>query len=301
MELWRTAANPWNQEVLIGISWDLMWAAAIAGVLFVVGHAIWVKTLAPADHGGDVDEAAAPSLPARILRHTFSARAFHWLMAIAMFALLITAFFPVLGIQFPWVTIHWIAGVLLMITVAWHIIQATFWQDLWSMWIGKEDIEAGKREVARFFGKEAGPGKKAAKYPLDHKLYHHVIVVVTFGAIVTGVLMMFRVDTWFWARNPYILSDATWGWVYVIHGLSGVALITLVMSHSYFAIRPEKWWITMSMINGYVSRKDYLSHHDPERWMGDGAPPSKGSFAGAGSGGTGALATSEPRAKEPPA
>ena len=61
-----------------------------------------------------------------------------------------------------------------------------------------------------------------------------------------------------------------WGVVYVVHGLSGVALISLVIAHIYFAIRPDKWWITMSMFNGFVNRKDYLEHHDPERWAGDG-------------------------------
>lgn len=269
MELWRRAANPWNQEVLIGISFDLMWAALIAGIVFVTGHALWVRSLATANGHGD-DAPAPPGLPMRILRHTFSARAFHWLMAISMFALLITAFFPWAGIQFPWVTIHWLAGVLLILTVVYHIIHSTFWQDFWSMWVGKDDVETAKREVKRFFGKEQPEGRKAAKYPLDHKMYHHVIVVVTFAAVVTGVLMMFRVDTWFWARNPYILSDAMWGVVYVVHGLSGVALISLVIAHIYFAIRPDKWWITMSMFNGFVNRKDYLEHHDPERWAGDG-------------------------------
>ena len=44
MEFWRTSANPWGQDVLIGVSWDLMWAAIIAAVLFVVGHAVWFKT-----------------------------------------------------------------------------------------------------------------------------------------------------------------------------------------------------------------------------------------------------------------
>ena len=218
MELWRRAANPWNQEVLIGISWNLMWAAAIAGVLFVVGHTLWAWRGSHAHVGEDGMPSEPTGIPARILRHTFSARAFHWLMALSMFALLITAFFPVLGIQFAWVQIHWIAGVVLILTVVYHVIHATFWQDLWSMWIGREDVQVATTEVKRFLGQEQPEGPKAAKYPLDHKLYHHAIVVVTFAAIITGILMMFRVDTWFWARNPYILGDRMWGFVYVAHG-----------------------------------------------------------------------------------
>ena len=46
----------------------------------------------------------------------------------------------------------------------------------------------------------------------------------------------------------------------------GVALVGLVIAHVYFAIRPEKWWITKSMIFGWVSRRNYLEHHDPARW-----------------------------------
>ena len=42
MEIFRRAANPWSQEVLIGISWDVMWAAAWAGLAFIVFHAVFV-------------------------------------------------------------------------------------------------------------------------------------------------------------------------------------------------------------------------------------------------------------------
>jgi hypothetical protein len=38
------------------------------------------------------------------------------------------------------------------------------------------------------------------------------------------------------------------------------------MVHVYFAIRPDKWAITRSMIVGTMSRNHYLRHHDPERW-----------------------------------
>ena len=38
-----------------------------------------------------------------------------------------------------------------------------------------------------------------------------------------------------------------------------------------FAIRPDKWWITKSMSFGWISRSEYLGHHDPERWVVPGA------------------------------
>jgi cytochrome b subunit of formate dehydrogenase len=278
MEFLRRATNPWGQDVLVGIAWDLMWAAVIVGFLFVVAHAIYVRRFAPkGESGGELVEEQNTSVPEKVVRHTLSSRLFHWLMTIAMFALLITAFFPVIGIRFPWATIHWIAGIGLMLTIVYHVVRATIWQDFWSMWIGRQEMNEGAENVRRFFGRSGTSNRKPGKYPLDHKLYHHVIAVVTIAAIGTGILMMFRVDTPFWARNPYILSDGLWGVIYVLHGLSGVALITMIMAHIYFSVRPEKLWITRSMVYGWIGRKEYLAHHDPQRWVV--APKAPRSFA----------------------
>lgn len=277
MEIFRRAANPWSQEVLIGISWDVMWAAAWAGLAFVVFHAVFVWGAGKKSEPVSVDAGSVGGVPERVERHGVAARAFHWTMALAMFTLLITAFFPVLGIQFAWVTIHWMAGVLLIMSVAYHIVHATLKQDFWSMWIEGRDVADVVKLVKGFLTRTDGH-TRTGKYPADHKLYHHLIAVVAGFAIVTGVLMMVRVDTPFWARNPYLLADSTWGVVYVLHGFSGVALITLVMAHVYFAIRPEKLWMTRSMIYGWVGREQFLEHHDPERWVvtgaaGGNAPP----------------------------
>ena len=78
--------------------------------------------------------------------------------------------------------------------------------------------------------------------------------------------MLVRVRTPFLTRNPYVLSDGAWGFTYVLHGMAGVALVGLIMAHVYFAIRPEKWWVTKSMILGWITRRQYLEHHDPDRW-----------------------------------
>ena len=273
MELWRRAANPWNQEILIGVSWDLMWAAAIIGVGFVVLHAIWAQWLAPPASSGSGESAASATLglPSRILRHAMSERVFHWGMSVAMLVLLVTAFFPVIGIQFPWVTIHWAAGLVLTAMIVYHIIHAVFWQDFWAMWIDKADVKAGVAELKHMLGRNTADVPKAAKYPIDHKFFHHGAAVAALVAILSGVLMMLRLETPFWGANPYILGDGSWGVVYVLHGLSGVVLISLVITHIYFAIRPDKWWITKSMIFGWIGREQYLEHHDPSRWVVPGA------------------------------
>jgi formate dehydrogenase subunit gamma len=89
------------------------------------------------------------------------------------------------------------------------------------------------------------------------------------SVVLTGVFMMFRVRTGVVPRNPYLFGDMTWGLMYVLHGLAGIGLITLVIVHVYFAVRPEKLPITASMIFGSMSREYYLKEHDPERWSVD--------------------------------
>ena len=44
-------------------------------------------------------------------------------------------------------------------------------------------------------------------------------------------------------------------------------VVTLTLTHVYFAARPDKLWMTKSMVFGYVDRNTYLEHHDPERWV----------------------------------
>lgn len=271
MELWRKLANPWGQEVLIGISWDLMWAALVFGLGFVAVHFVWARAKANGTSGSDHSESNSSkgwNLPVKVLRHAISERVFHWLMSAAMIVLLVTAFFPIVGVQFAWVEIHWIAGLVLAVTILYHIIQATVWQNFWAMWIDKDDIKAGKLELNNILSKDEEEAPKAGKYPVDHKLFHHAASVAGLLAIATGLLMMLRIDTWFGPADPdRFFSDAQWGVVYVLHGLGGVGLITLVITHIYFAVRPDKWWITKSMFFGWITRDDYLKHHDPERWV----------------------------------
>lgn len=265
MELFQWAKNPWGQDVLIRISWDLLYVSAIAAGLFIIGHFFMRKK----GSSGDVkisDELAA-SIPEKVTRHSFAARAFHWIMAVSVLVLLFTGFLPVVGVQFGWVTIHWVAGLALIVSVLYHIFHASFFLRLRDIWISRADFREWIQEVRYAAGKTTQKPPKPGKYPVDHRLFHHGIVITTFGVMITGVLMMFRVATPFWARNPYFLGDSTWGWVYVIHGLCSVGLVGMTMAHIYFAVLPEKRWITWSMILGWVTRKDFVANHDPERWV----------------------------------
>jgi formate dehydrogenase subunit gamma len=264
--------NPWGQTVLTHISWDLLWASLFAGVMFLVAHASYMilsahRKSSPA--AVDALEAANRHLPEKIERHTFMARMFHWVMAASMFTLLFTAFLPIVGVKFAWVKWHWLAGLVLTGSIVYHIVHATFFLDFWSIWIGPKDIPEFKAEMLRELGQDV-PGPKSGKYPLGNRLYHLAILVVGMTAAITGMVMMTRVRQPLFTRNPYIMADPTWGLTYVLHGVMGVALVGLVIAHVYFAVRPEKWWITKAMIFGWIGRRNYLEHHDPARWKVSG-------------------------------
>lgn len=271
MGILEWATSPLGQRIPIHIAWFLIWVALIAGLGFLIVHAIYVRYFArEMGFASDPSTAETPELPPRIPRHSLAARLFHWIMAAAMFGLLFTAFLPKVGIQFNWVTYHWIAGTVLTISILFHIVHATFYLDFWSIWPDRSDLEDARKRFQRFIGKRAESPRKFAKYPLENKLYHGVVMLSGLAVIVTGVCMMFRVRTVFFPRNPYLFSDMTWGMMYVFHGLAGVGLITLTIVHVYFAVRPEKLPITAAMIVGSMSREFYLKEHDPTRWVIEG-------------------------------
>jgi cytochrome b subunit of formate dehydrogenase len=272
MGILEWATSPLGQRVPIHIGWFLIWVALIGGLAFLIIHAMYVRYFAKNKEFASDSPSTETlrDLPARIPRHSLAARLFHWIMAAAMLALLFTAFLPKVGVQFNWVTYHWIAGVVLTASILFHVIHATFYLDFWSIWPDRSDLEDAWRRLQRFMGKPAALPRKFAKYPLENKLYHGVVLLGGLVVTVTGICMMFRVRTIFFPRNPYLFTDMTWGMMYVLHGLAGVGLITLTIVHVYFAIRPEKLPITASMIVGSMSREFYLKEHDPNRWVVEG-------------------------------
>ena len=263
------ARSPWGQDVPIHIAWFLIYVAAIGGLLFFIVHAIYVRYFAKEEEfaGVPASGAVAARIPERVARHSLAARLFHWIMAAAMLTLLVTAFLPKVGVQFPWVTYHWIAGLVLTASIIFHIIHASFFMDFWAIWPNKQDLEEGSNRMKRALGQDAPAPRRFAKYPLENKMYHGIIVLAGLAVICTGVFMIFRVRTGIFPRNPYLFTDMTWGLMYVLHGLAGVGLIALVIVHIYFAMRPEKFVLTKSMAFGTLPKEYYLSHYDTERWV----------------------------------
>jgi len=268
MDLLRYGRSPWGETILTHVSWNLFWASLFAGILFFLAHATYMLFSAHRkrpEAETDRLEAAHPELPAKIEKHSLAARLFHWVMAAAMFVLLFTAFLPVVGIKFAWVQWHWIAGLVLTGAILFHVVHATFFLDFWSIWVGPKDLPEFKAELLRDFGHEVA-GPKPGKYPLGNRLYHLAIVVTGLMVMISGLIMLKRVRTPLFVRDPYIMGDSAWGFTYVAHGLAGVGLVGLVIAHVYFAVRPDKWWITKGMIVGWITRRQYLEHHEPSRW-----------------------------------
>jgi formate dehydrogenase subunit gamma len=182
--------------------------------------------------------------------------------------LLGTAFLPIVGVEFGWVTIHWVTGLVLTAAVLFHIVRVLVRRTLGHMWIGRADV-ADAVEIVSFTLARKRPVRRPGKYSVAQKLIHHAFAVVVLTTLITGGMMLARIDTPWWQRNPYLLADATWGIVYVLHGLAALLLITMVMMHVYFALRPEKLKFTRAMIRGWITRQEFDDHHDRKRWQVD--------------------------------
>jgi len=209
-----------------------------------------------------------PRASTRVVRHAFADRLFHWISAACVLTLLGTAFLPILGLEFGWVTVHWVTGLVLAAAVLYHLARVVARGTWGTMWIGRADL-ADIRDAASAALRRALPSRLPGKYSVAQKLIHHAFTVVVLTTLVTGGLMLLRIDTPWWQRNPYLLADATWGIVYVLHGLAALTLVTMVMMHVYFALRPEKLKFTRAMILGWITRKELEENHDKERWQVD--------------------------------
>lgn len=192
----------------------------------------------------------------RITRHAASDRVFHWITALAVILLLASAFLPIVGLKFSWVPLHWITGVVLGVALLFHLVRTTFFQRLRCMMIGPKDL------------RDLREGRRAAKYTPAQKLMHAGLGTAVLVATVTGFIMLAKVDTPLWQRNPYLLDAGTWGVIYVLHGASALVTLTLTMAHVYFSLLPEKRAYLRAMIGGQMTRDEAAQYHDPQRWSG---------------------------------
>jgi formate dehydrogenase subunit gamma len=192
---------------------------------------------------------------------------FHWLTAACVLTLLGTAFLPILGLKFDWVMLHWMAGLVLIGAVLFHLVRSLIWQSWRTMMIDGADVREAAAIVRGTLHRAAQGAQKVGKYSFAQKLIHFFFAIIVLASIATGALMLAHVETPWWRPNPYLLRDATWGFVYVLHDLAALTLITMVMTHVYFALRPEKLVYTRAMLRGWITRSEYEQHHDPKRWQ----------------------------------
>lgn len=246
MDLATYKNDVWGREVILGASWDLLWVVLVLAFVFIALHAIVMaarkKDPKPASDGK------------KLSRHASIDRLFHWVMAISIFVLMVTGIFPIIGIEFSWLTVHWVAGLVLTASVVFHIVRSLFWQDLKSMLITGRDFKEP-------FDKDVKPGK----YSFAQKSLHATITVLTLLVIGSGIVMFMMIDTPWWERTNSI-AESTLGWVFLIHGLSTLALVGVVCLHIYFGLRPEKLFYTRSMFKGWISEEELRANHDPEQW-----------------------------------
>ena len=181
-------------------------------------------------------------------RHKLSDRLFHWIMAILVIILLGTAFLPILGLKFDWVPVHWISGSLLIVVVIFHLYRALFVHGLIEMLPTGADLKMAS--------------SPEQKYDLNQKLYHWSVGSIIISLLVTGGLMLSKIDTPFWQRDPSILTDWNWGVIYSVHGGASLLLIFFFILHIYFAVLPEHRVLLRSMVFGKSIKRQPINQ-DP--------------------------------------
>jgi cytochrome b subunit of formate dehydrogenase len=192
-----------------------------------------------------------------VIRHGGVSRLFHWIMAASILILLGTSLLPIFNIKFDWIEPHWIAGIALTVTVVIHIIKSLTPAKIKSMWISISDV---KEFIA------TGGKVKGGKYSLEQKMMHHGITGLSLISLVTGWLMLLKIDTPFWQREPFIFEADTWGMIYVAHGISTLFFVSFIILHIYFSLRPEKSMYLRSMFKGWITREEFNKNHNPDRW-----------------------------------
>ena len=181
-----------------------------------------------------------PARSDRVLRHAGVDRLFHWLTAACVLTLMATGLLPHAGVQFDWVAIHWITGLALVALVIFHILRSVFWRRLRAIWFSVAELRT----------------HQVGKYSVAQKLMHHAMSAMVLGAVITGVIMLKKIRTPLFVRDPYLFGAHTWGVIYVVHGLAALSAITLVLVHVYFGLIPENRMYLRAMITGWMSRDE---------------------------------------------
>ena len=269
MQFFRYATSIYGDDAtLIGASWDLLPWFVGAALAFCVLHAVLHAATASRHAKPPAADSAAP---ARIQRHALADRAYHSIMGIAVLVLLATAFLPIIGIKFAWIDIHWPAGLVLTACVLFHIVRALLAQN----W---RNMRPEPRDVAETAAELRGHHMRTGKYTGLQKLFHLGMALLILAMLASGLLMLLKIDTPFWRRNPYWFADDQWGLIYVVHGLGAMAVLAMTILHLYFTLRPDQWYLLRGMARGWITGAEYRRNYDSARWT-EGAANQDGTKA----------------------
>ena len=247
MELIRYRNDVWGEEVILGVSWDLLWVVSVTAFVLLAAHAIFMAALAK-------KKALPSSEGKRINRHDAIDRAFHWIMAGSVLVLIATGIAPIVGLRISWLNIHWIAGLVLTFVSVFHIIRAMFWQDFKSMLIGPADFKEPFDETIK-------PGK----YSFEQKGLHWAMTVLVIAVAATGIILFLNINSPWWQR-PSVTDEGSLGIYFLLHGIATLGLVAFSAVHIYFALRPEKRFYTRSMVTGWISEAEMKENHDANKW-----------------------------------
>jgi cytochrome b subunit of formate dehydrogenase len=150
------------------------------------------------------------------------------------------------------------AGLVLTGTVLFHLFRVFAVHGVGKMMPVPDDV----RELLRDVRGAGHAGLTDAKYDAFQKGYHAAAALAVLVLVLSGLLMLAKIDTSLWRRDPSILSDQTWGIVYVAHGAASMALLFLFILHVYFAILPEHRAFLFSMLNGRGPENARKGIHD---------------------------------------
>lgn len=167
-------------------------------------------------------------------------------MAATIIVLAATAFLPILGLKFDWLPIHWITGVVLTVSILVHLYRVFAVHGIGGMTPGLDDFSEAARSVVARGSDGLGP----AKYDAFQKAYHWAASLTVLVIVVTGLIMLAKIDTTFWNRNPSILADPIWGLIYVFHGAGSLLILFLVILHIYFGLLPDHREYLRAMLRG---------------------------------------------------
>lgn len=283
-----------GREVVVGLSWDVLLVLAFVATLTFLGHYILREILNPTEHSDsdgpskrEVEQSLESQGVEEISRFTFAQRASHWVMAISIFAMMLSGFLimnndvtvkAVGGIS--WLTIHIVSAIVLIAYVLFHVGHVAYKGTWDKMWVGTKEV---KDLIARFQNliglKEEYP--RQFEYPSAQKLLHWGVTGATFGIIFTGFVLWRRVEvlSLFWEpTREFTFLGVEFGlgtadslglisWSFVLHDFFAVGMLALVMGHVYFALRPNEWEITKSMITGKVTVEEYAEKYSPASWQ----------------------------------